>query len=124
VKIGLLTMTKNDIVCGFYNTTGIHCVPDKIDHCVVCEVKVTEDSMGNILDLDIDDDDIVQDVTNHTVYTINSTPELYKRLKGNKSSANISAVCYDWAKEHGNEFGDLFQTELDMVNWHEVSRRV
>lgn len=81
--------------------------------------------MSSLDDLDFNDEDIVEDVTNHTIYFINSTPKLYEKIKRDGIiRKSISESCYEWAEEHNNEFGDLFQTELDMVDWNEVKKRV
>jgi len=74
--------------------------------------------------------EIVFDVTEQVIYTINRNAELYKDVKFGKMGARkhneetVKKTCYDWAKAHNNEFGELFQTELDMVDWKEVIKRV
>jgi hypothetical protein len=76
--------------------------------------------------------DIEIDVTEQVIYTINRDKELYKKFTKARSSTEdkylqvdaVSELCYFYAEEHNNEFGELFQTELDMVNWEEVIRRV
>lgn len=78
--------------------------------------------MSGIDDLDMDMEEIVQDVTEHTIKYINSTLELYNAIK--YSSDPIDKICVAWAEAHNNEFGELFQTELDMVDWAEVRRRI
>ena len=74
--------------------------------------------------------EIVEDVTLSVIRTINRNAELYKDVKFGKMGARkhdeetVKKTCYDYAKAHNNEFGELFQTELDMVDWREVIRRV
>lgn len=64
------------------------------------------------------------ETTNLVIKHINSTPELYKLVSGAKTDAELRRYCYGWAESHGNEFGELFQTELDVVKWGEVRKRV
>lgn len=86
--------------------------------------------MTDINDADFSLDDIIEDVTNETIKTINKDPELYKDVKFGEmggvpvSEDSVKAICYKYAEAHNNEFGELFQTELDMVDWAEVIRRV
>lgn len=86
--------------------------------------------MSNIDDIDFNMEDIIEDVTRHTIKHINSDPELYKDVKFGKVGArkhdaeSVMKICYDYARAHNNEFGPLFQTELDMVDWAEVIERV
>lgn len=67
--------------------------------------------------------EIIDDVTREAIYYINSTPNLFKRLKG-LTEALCASESVLWAEEHGNEFGRLFQTELDMVDWAQVKRMI
>lgn len=71
------------------------------------------------LDLDIEDemDSYADEVTKLAIKYINSTPELYSRVK---EANSIEDECRLWAEEHGDEFGLLFITELDQVKWDEV----
>ena len=77
-------------------------------------------------------DDIQKENTMLVVKHINSTPKLYNDFKYEVSRHKdpddmidaAAEFCVDYAEMHNNEFGDLFQTELDMVDWHEVVRRV
>lgn len=69
----------------------------------------------------------VDEVTMLAIKHINSTPELYTRIKATiEQGASLQITAKWWAEEerHNNEFGDLFIAELDMVNWDEVRRRV
>lgn len=79
-----------------------------------------------MLDTDMEQDmkSYVQEITAHAIKFINRTPKLYELLKPNKSIANVSGVCYDWAKENHEEFGDLFITELESVDWAKVARAI
>ena len=70
------------------------------------------------------EEDIVSykdDVTRIVIKYINSTPELYKRVK---SINSIETECTLWAEEHNNEFGDLFISELDVVHWNKVGEMI
>lgn len=72
-----------------------------------------------------DMEDYSKEVTLLAIKHINSTPELYKYVKGNlKYNMAIMDSATTWARNHNDEFGDLFITELDMVDWQEVERRV
>ena len=75
------------------------------------------------LDTSFDDDmeAIKREATLLTIKHINSTPKLYELVKGKKY---IQQTCIDWAFTHGDEFGELFISELDMVDWAEVKRSV
>ena len=55
---------------------------------------------------------------------INSTPDLYNKVGGSITSAEMRLSCYGWAKSHNDEFGDLFITELDTVDWKKVRKMV
>ena len=70
-----------------------------------------EEDMGSYID----------EVTMLAVKHINSTPKLYSQIKKHGS---LEQLAREWAGNHNGEFGDLFITELDMVNWEEVGRRV
>lgn len=81
--------------------------------------------MSNIDDLHFTMEDIVQDVTDQTIKYINSTPKLYKNIKNViEANQNIKFACQGWAHEHNEEFGELFISELDMVDWAQVKKRV
>ena len=79
-----------------------------------------------MLDTDIEQDmaSYGEEATNLTIKFINKTPELYTLVKTQNGSLGVEGLCIKWAKEHGDEFGDLFITELDVVKWDEVARRV
>ena len=79
-----------------------------------------------MLDTDIDQDMAAyqQEVTKHAIRYINKTPELYNQMKNTQSRAVLQRKATQWAQEHNNEFGDLFQTELESVDWAEVRRKV
>ena len=69
--------------------------------------------------------EIVEDVTSEAIYFINSTPKLYTAIKANLTyKMSIKDTCINWASHNNNEFGRLFQTELDMVNWDKVESRI
>lgn len=79
-----------------------------------------------MLDTDMEQDlqSNADELTGLTIRHINSTPELYDLVKDNKTVANVSSICYGWAEANNNEFGQLFQTELDEVKWSEVVKRI
>lgn len=81
-----------------------------------------------MLDDDVHPEDMAaygDEVTSIAIKYINSTPELYNRVKKYKGvSACVAQECREWAEEHNNELGDLFITELDVVDWTKVSRMV
>ena len=79
------------------------------------------------LDTDFDQDvsNMVQEYTILAIKHINSTPELYNYIKGNlEYGMSIKDSATTWAHNHNQEFGDLFITELDIVDWEEVKARV
>ena len=80
---------------------------------------------------DMLDTDFTQDIAQmQTVYTsevariINSSPKLYSLVKDDKSPKHIRAVCTRWAETHNDDLFGLFITELEFVNWTQVSKRV
>lgn len=81
------------------------------------------DILEPITELNPSMNDIENDVTELTIYHINSTPELNNMLSG-LSSTELQDNCIEWAKRNNNEFGELFETELYMVKWDEVAKRV
>ncbi len=69
-----------------------------------------------------------QEDTQYALFHINKTPELltaYLELKqenrnmGYNSSKGLE-MAVKWAEEHNNTFGDLFQTELELVRWNKL----
>jgi len=69
-----------------------------------------------------------QEDTQYAVFHINKTPELLtkylelksqNRNKGYNSQQGL-AMATEWAEKHNNTFGDLFQTELELVRWNKV----
>lgn len=76
-----------------------------------------------MLDTDIEQDmsSYKDEVTGMAIKYINSTPELYSRIK---QSNNYADEANMWAEEHDDEFGSLFISELDMVDWNTVKERV
>ena len=65
------------------------------------------------------------EATGLVIKHINSTPELYRFVKGNlEQGLSIKDSATTWAKSHNDEFGDLFITELDVVKWGEVEKMV
>lgn len=73
-------------------------------------------------------EEIRQESTQYAVFHINKTPELLekymeiKNMHKNKkfNSETCLGLALRWAEENKNTFGDLFQTELDLVRWNNV----
>lgn len=89
--------------------------------------SVTSKDALFMLDMDIDEEmkSYGEEMTDLVVKHINSTPELYKFIKGNlEYKLSIKDSATTWASSHGNEFGPLFQTELDVVKWGDVEKRI
>lgn len=69
-----------------------------------------------------------QEDTQYALFHINRTPELLKQyleLKSkhhNKKTNSIIGldIANKWAYKHNNTFGDLFQTELELVRWNKL----
>lgn len=79
------------------------------------------------LDTEFDDDisSMKDEYTLLAIKAINKNPGLYNYVKGNLHyGMPIKDSATTWAKNHGDEFGDLFITELEIVDWDEVTRRV
>ena len=70
-----------------------------------------------------DMEDYGKEVTRLTIKHINSTPELYNHVSLN-SPEDLKQSCISWADKHNDEFGPLFVSELDMVNWKEVEKMI
>lgn len=76
-----------------------------------------------MLDTDMEQDmkSYGDEVTSLAIKYINSTPKLYNQVK---KYGNAEQVAREWAGSHNEEFGPLFVTELEMVNWDKVRRMV
>lgn len=76
-----------------------------------------------MLDTDMEQDmkTYGEEITNLAIKYINSTPKLYNRMKNAKSIRSEAVV---WAEEGNDEFGPLFITELEMVDWNKVKRMI
>lgn len=66
---------------------------------------------------------IGEDTTRLAIKHINGSPELYNHINTN-NPASLKDSCVVWAEEHNDEFGDLFISELDGVDWERVLSRV
>ena len=67
-----------------------------------------------------------RDLTAQVIFHIETTPELYKELSG-KSGKEVKSSVYAYAEEHDNEFGEVFQAELDVLNrndWAEIAGKI
>lgn len=93
---------------------------------------VTMKDAAFMLDTDMEQDmqSYAKEVTLLAIKKINTTPKLYTDIKKgivddpDVTVDNTAQTCYDYAEAHDNEFGELFQSELDQVDWAEVIRRV
>lgn len=88
---------------------------------------VTTKEAAFMLDTDMEQDMQAygQEVTLYAIRHINKTPKLYTFVKENlKHGLSIKDSATTWASNHNHEFGDLFQTELDSVNWADVEKRI
>lgn len=88
---------------------------------------VTSKEAAFMLDTSMEEDmqSYKKEITLHVIKTINKSPELYKRARATiEQNASLHITCKWYAQEHGDEFGDLFVTELDDVDWDEVRKRV
>lgn len=73
-------------------------------------------------------EEIRQENTQYAVFHINKTPELltsYLNLKQEHKSNGLNSeigikIAIEWAENNKNTFGDLFQTELELVRWNKV----
>ena len=73
-------------------------------------------------------EEIRQENTQYALFHINRTPELleqYLHLKSQRRNRKMNsiiglAMATDWAERHKNTFGDLFQTELELVRWNKL----
>jgi hypothetical protein len=73
-------------------------------------------------------EEIRQENTQYALFHINKTPELlaaFMDIKSNRynNGTNTKAcmfVAEQWAEKHKNTFGDLFQTELELVRWNKL----
>lgn len=69
-----------------------------------------------------------QEDTQYAVFHINKIPELltrYLELKHKKATLGYKSsegfkIAIEWAEANKNTFGDLFQTELELVRWNKV----
>lgn len=57
-------------------------------------------------------------VSAEVIFEINSNPKLYKWVDRSSIKA-FKASCYEWAEDHENEFGTVFQAELDVLSSHD-----
>lgn len=65
-------------------------------------------------------------VTAEVIYTINSSPKLYPLFAG-KSGKELKEAVYAYAEDNDNEFGPVFQAELDALNsrdWKAVAEGI
>lgn len=93
---------------------------------------VTAKEAAFMLDTDMEQDmqSYRSELTTLVIKTINKSAELYKDVKfggvndKEYTPKTVKATCVKWAKAHNDEFGTLFITELDDVDWNEVIRVV
>lgn len=88
---------------------------------------VTSKEAAFMLDTDMDQDmqSYKDEITLHVIKTINKNPKIYSFVKDNlKYKMSIKDSCTTWANNHSQEFGDLFITELEDVDWQKVWSKV
>lgn len=74
------------------------------------------------------DEDIINEVTDSVIYTVQHNHTLHKTLKqiaGDTKDPdvaidNVAQECYNYAEDNNGEFGEMLQDELDMVDWASV----
>lgn len=77
-----------------------------------------------MLDTDMEDDmkAYKEELTLLTIKHINSNRQVFDYVKGNlKHNLSVKDSATTWAKNHSNEFGPLFETELELVDWKKVT---
>ena len=71
-----------------------------------------------------------KEITMLAIKKINKDHDLYKDVKfgrindKERTTKTVKDTCVKYAKAHGEEFGELFITELDSVDWDLVIARV
>jgi hypothetical protein len=61
------------------------------------------------------------ETTKHAKEYINRSTELYNLFKDTKEE-DMLALAESVAQKNNNEFGELFEAELPLVNWKSVKR--
>lgn len=93
---------------------------------------VTGKEAAFMLDTDMEQDmkSYGEEVTLGVIKAINKSPELYKDVKFGVMGARehnakrVEAIIKKYAKEHDNEVGGFFISELEVVDWQEILDRV
>ena len=93
---------------------------------------VTGKEAAFMLDTDMEQDmkSYGEEVLLGVIKAINKSPELYKDVKfgvlgaREHNAKRVEAIIKKYAKEHNNEIGGFFITELDVVDWKQVFDRV
>lgn len=65
-------------------------------------------------------------VTEEVLFHINSTPKLYTDL-ANKTGKEVKEYVFNHARENDNEFGTVFEAELEALNrndWKAVAEGI
>lgn len=91
------------------------------------EDTVTIKDAAFMLDTDMEQDmaSYRAEITMQAIKYINSNSELYNYVKGNmEHGLSVKDSATTWAKNHNDELGSLFITELDLVDWEKVKERV
>ena len=60
------------------------------------------------------------------LFHIEMTPELYNQMAG-KTGKEIKHLAYLYAEDNANEFGAVFQVEMDVLShndWAEIARKL
>ena len=72
------------------------------------------------------DEDIKQmrkQVTAEVAYHINRTPKLYQEYK-DLTASELKDAVYSHSQANDNEFGSVFEAELDVVDWDKVRKSI
>lgn len=82
-----------------------------------------------MLDTDIEQDmkAYKDEITLQAIKFINRNKAVYERMKATKEQgASLQITAKWWAQEqqHHDEFGDLFITELESVDWDKVKKAI
>lgn len=64
-----------------------------------------------------------EQVTQEVIFHINSSPSLYSKMK-DLDAKGLKQAVYEHAGKNDNWFGQVFEPELDVVDWELVKRSV
>lgn len=72
---------------------------------------------------DEDMKEMARQVTAEVIFTINSSAKIYSDVKDLKAS-KMKEYVFAYAQEHNNEFGSVFEAELEVVDWNKVVKGI